>query len=118
MGSESTPTTGVGHAALCGGDDGCDSIKIVFHFLIEFTIGTDANASPFCKALLRFIGFLGASCCNHQHKFNKKVRVELPPSKFYQFDVGRPLLSDEMLLSKEAVELRIKLLSEERVRSC
>ena len=47
LGSESTPTTGVGHAALCGGDDGCDSIKIVFHFLIEFTIGTDANASPF-----------------------------------------------------------------------
>ena len=55
LGSESTPTIGVGHAALCGGDDGCDSIKIVFHFLIEFTIGTDANASPFCKALLRFI---------------------------------------------------------------
>ncbi len=57
LGSESTPTTGVGVAALCGGDDGCDSRKIVFHFLIEFTIGTDANASPFCKALLRFIGF-------------------------------------------------------------
>ena len=33
-------------------------------------------------------------------------------------DVGRPLLSDEMLLSKEAVELKRKLLSEERVRSC
>ena len=29
LGSESTPTTGVGFAALCGGDDGCDSRKIV-----------------------------------------------------------------------------------------
>ena len=51
LGSESTPTTSLGHAAVYGGNDRRDLIKNVFHFLIQFEIGTDANASPFCKAL-------------------------------------------------------------------
>jgi hypothetical protein len=58
LGSESTPTTSLGYAAACGGNDRRDLTTNVFHFLIQFAIGTDANASPFCKALLRFIGFL------------------------------------------------------------
>ena len=51
LGSESTPTTSLGYAAVCGGNDRRVLTKNVCHFLIQFTIGTDANASPFCKAL-------------------------------------------------------------------
>ena len=49
-GSESMPTIGLGYALKYGGYDDRVSRMFVFHFLIEFTIGTDVNASSFCKA--------------------------------------------------------------------
>jgi hypothetical protein len=41
-----------------------------------------------------------------KYPFDKLVENMIHTFKFYHFDVGRPLLSDERLLSKKAVELR------------